>query len=113
LAPAATILAESEIVSDADASDAGRELWLVGDTLHGLVARTAAKPGDAGRPHNWRRHPYSWLGWTPALRATADTLAPASSVAATSCSFSAELQRRRRCTDLITSTRAFAMGLFL
>jgi len=62
LAPAATILAESEIVSDADASDAGRELWLVGDTLHGLVTRTAAKPGDAGRPHNWRRHPYSWLG---------------------------------------------------
>jgi hypothetical protein len=42
-------------------------------------------------------------------RAIAVTLAPGSSVAATKRSFSAALQRRRRSTDVMTSTRPFAM----
>jgi hypothetical protein len=45
----------------------------------------------------------------PASRAIADTLAPGSSVAATSRRFSAKLQRRRRSTDVMTSTRPFVM----
>jgi hypothetical protein len=45
----------------------------------------------------------------PASRAIADTLAPGSSAAATSRSFSAALQRRRRSTDVMTSTRPFVM----
>jgi hypothetical protein len=66
--------------------------------------RTAAKL-DAGcdRRSSCRRHPYSWLAWIPASRATPETLALGSSEAATSRSFSAALQRRRRSTDVITS----------
>ena len=43
------------------------------------------------------------------LQATADTPQPGSSDAATSRSFSATLQRRRRCTDVITSIAALLM----
>jgi hypothetical protein len=42
-------------------------------------------------------------------RAIDDTLALDSSDAATSCSFSAKFQRRRRSTDVMTSTRQFVM----
>src|SRR5215472_723576 len=65
---------------------------------------TAAKL-DAGCDSrtSCRRHPYSWLAWIPASRATLETLALGSSEAATSRSFSAALQRRRRSTDVITS----------
>jgi hypothetical protein len=49
----------------------------------------------------------------PADRATAETLAPGSRDADTSCCFSAELQRRRRSTEVMTSTRPFVMSLFL
>jgi hypothetical protein len=38
-----------------------------------------------------------------------DTLAPGSSDAETSCCFSAELKRRRRSTEVMTSTRPFVM----
>jgi len=44
-----------------------------------------------------------------ASRAIVDTLAPGSSVAATNRCFSAALQRRRRSTDVMTSTRPFVM----
>src|SRR5262249_15915822 len=72
------------------------------------MIRTGANPGAApGRPHSWRRHLYNWLGWSPASLASADTKAPGSNDAATSRSFSAELHRRRRSTDLITSTSLF------
>jgi hypothetical protein len=43
-----------------------------------------------------------WLGCIPACRATAETLAPGSSVAATSCSSSIVVQCRRRSTDVTT-----------
>src|SRR5690349_11929336 len=63
----------------------------------GSATRTAAKPAVIFRRlHSCRRHPYNRLGWMPAARATADTPAPSSSEAATSSSFSAVLQRRRR-----------------
>jgi len=66
---------------------------------------TAAKlAAGCDRRSSCRRHPYSWLGCIPACRATADTLAPGSSEAATKRSFSAALQRRRRSTDVMIST---------
>src|SRR5262245_25486247 len=65
--------------------------------------RTAAKLATGDRRSSCRRHPYSWLGWIPASRATAETLAPGSSEADTNRSFSAALHRRRRSTDVMTS----------
>src|SRR5207342_1259548 len=53
----------------------------------------------------------SWLEWMPAACDTSDTVTPGTSVAATSRSFSARDQRRRRCTDVITSTRDIVIGL--
>ena len=71
---------------------------------------TAAKL-DAGcdRRSSCRRHPYSWLARIPASRATPETLALGSSEAATSRSFSALLQRRRRSTEVMTSTAGLLM----
>src|ERR1700681_3492724 len=66
----------------------------------GGATRTGATP-TGGCVRSSRRQPYSWPGWIPASRATADTLPPGSSVAATSCHFSAGLQRRRRRTDVM------------
>jgi hypothetical protein len=77
------------------------------DATSGAI-RTDAKP-IRGRTPNCRRQPYSWPGCIPASRATADTLAPGSSDADTNCCFSAELQRRRRSTEVMTSTRPFVM----
>ena len=75
-------------------------------------AFTAAKPGVArARPHSSCRQRYSWLAWIPASRATADATAPGSIAAATIRSFSAHDQRRRRSTDVITSTCVFVIGL--
>src|SRR5258706_7581363 len=66
---------------------------------------TGTNPDTATcRVHSWRRHLYNWLGWSPASRASADTTAFGLSEAATRRSFSAELHRRRRSTDVITST---------
>src|SRR5262249_3215787 len=70
--------------------------------------RTGAKLiGDCDR--SCRRQPYSWLAWIPACRANVDTLAPGSSDAATNSCFSEALHRRRRWTDVMTSTRPFVM----
>jgi hypothetical protein len=55
----------------------------------------------------------SWLVCIPASRATSDATAPGSSAAATIRSFSARDQRRRRCTDVITSTCIFVIVLAL
>src|SRR5215216_3991724 len=49
----------------------------------------------------------------PAARATSEATAPGSIAAATIRSFSARDHRRRRCTDVITSTCAFVIGLAL
>src|SRR5262245_38693840 len=55
----------------------------------------------------------SWLVCIPASRATSDATAPGSSAAATIRSFSARDQRRRRCTDVITSICALVIVLAL
>src|ERR1041385_7180954 len=73
---------------------------------------TAEKPGaDRAGPHNWRRHRKNWLVAIPAARATSDATAPGSIAAATKRSFSARDQRRRRSTDVITSTCVLVIGL--
>ena len=46
----------------------------------------------------------SWFGLTPWRRATRLTEAPGSRLSSTSRIFSAALQRRRRCLEVITST---------
>src|SRR5215469_9766957 len=56
---------------------------------------------------------YSWLAWIPASRATAEATAPGSIAAATIRSFSARDHRRRRSTDVITSTCVLVIGLAL
>lgn len=75
---------------------------------------TAAKPAAARTsPHSSCRQRYSWLAWIPASRATADATAPGSIDAATIHPFSARDQRRRRSTDVITSTCVFVIELSL
>src|SRR5271170_1892869 len=49
----------------------------------------------------------------PASRATSEATTPGSSAAATIRSFSARDHRRRRCTDVITSTCVLVIGLVL
>src|SRR5436190_14912603 len=68
--------------------------------------------GTCARSQSCWRHRNNWLTWIPAARATSEALAPGSSAAATIRSFSARDQRRRRCTDVITST-ALVIGLVL
>src|SRR5215472_7170054 len=76
--------------------------------------RTAAKfAAGCARAQSCRRHPYNWLGCIPAWRATADTPVPGSSDVAISRSFSSAVQRRRRCTEVMTSIAVLLMGLFL
>jgi hypothetical protein len=76
-----------------------------GDTV------TAAKvaTGSSSRWQSSCRHRNNWLTWIPASRATADATAPRSDYAATIRCFSTADQRRRRCTDVITSTRPFVI----
>src|SRR5205807_5028971 len=82
------------------------------DAASGTIA-TGEKPADAAAgPHSCCRQRNSWLVWIPAARATSDATAPGSSAAATIRSFSARGHRRRRCTDVITST-AFVIGVVL
>src|SRR5215468_2834731 len=88
-----------------------------------IIAGAAAAPGTIATgekpaaapagPHNCCRQPNSWLVWIPAARATSDATAPGSSVAATIRSFSARDHRRRRCTDVITSTECLVIVLVL
>src|SRR6516225_4114241 len=59
------------------------------------------------------RHRNSWLVCIPASRATSEATTPGSSAAATIRSFSARDHRRRRCTDVITSTCVLVIGLVL
>src|SRR5215813_476109 len=49
----------------------------------------------------------------PKARATSEATAPGSIAAATIRSLSARDQRRRRCTDVITSTCVFVIGVAL
>src|SRR5208282_275540 len=60
----------------------------------------------------WRQR-NNWLLWIPAARATSEATAPGSLASAIIRSFSVRGQCRRRCTDVITSTCAFVIGLAL
>src|SRR3974390_3413113 len=73
------------------------------------ICTAANVAAGCDRRSNCRRHPYSCPGWTPASRAIAETVAPRSSEAATSPSFSAVLQRRRRSTEVMTSIAGLLM----
>ena len=89
----------------------------------GAVVDTASGPGaiatgentaaDGAGPQSSRRQRNSWLVSMPAARATSDATAPGSIAAATIRSFSALDHRRRRSTDVITSTCDFVIGLSL
>jgi hypothetical protein len=75
----------------------------------GAIATAANLEVGPDRSHKSRRQRYNWLVWIPAARATSDAIAPRSSDAATIRSFSETGQRRRRSTDVITSTRPFVI----
>ena len=78
-----------------------------GEDVAGAI-RTGAKPFGVD-PRSRSRQPYNCVARIPASRATAATLAPGFSVAATSRCFSARLKRRRFPTDEMTSFRSFFM----
>src|SRR5580704_1892792 len=60
--------------------------------------------GVGARSQSCWRQRNNWLVWIPAARAISEATAPGSIVAATIRSLSARDHRRRRCTDVITST---------
>jgi hypothetical protein len=79
--------------------------------LFTLEEAAGENTGTAGvGPHSCCRHLNSWLAWIPAARATSDATAPGAIAAATIRSFSARDHRRRRCTDVITSTCVLVIG---
>src|ERR1700735_5148731 len=87
----------------------------VGETAagSGVTATGLNTAGICIRSQSCWRQRNSWLVWIPAARATSEATAPGSIAAATIRSFSAGDQRRRRCTDVITSTCALVIGLAL
>ncbi len=79
----------------------------VASALPGIEQQGEGEPLlGSGRPARFERGDL-----LPAARDTSETVTPGSNVAATSPSFSARDQRRRRCTDVITSTRDIVIGL--
>src|SRR5215213_204906 len=72
-----------------------------------LVPTTSSSAWTAWRPPSSIRRfqAKSWLGAMPARRATNETDMPSCMVSSTKRTFSAVDQRRRRCTDVMTSTR--------
>jgi hypothetical protein len=72
-------------------------------------------PGTkAAKPKHSETLPSAKAGTVfPKTWATSEATAPGSSAAATIRSFSETGQRRRRCTDMITSTRVLVLGLSL
>src|SRR5208283_163987 len=79
--------------------------------LASRATRTDTNVGVLRAPLSSRRQRYRRLALTSALRAISVTTAPGSSIAATSRAFSAALHRRRRSTDVMTSTRSIVMWL--
>src|SRR6478672_676489 len=67
--------------------------------------KRAASPTPRAPSRYWRRQVNSRLRQTPCRCATADTEPPGRDASSTSRSLSATLQRRRRSTPVITSTR--------
>ena len=103
--------APNAIVIEAGAGDGAKaETGAIADS--GSLASNATINGTKARASRvaatCRRQRYSRLTSTPAARAISVTTASGSSIAATSWAFSAMLQRRRRSTDVITSTRFMA-----
>jgi hypothetical protein len=78
----------------------------------GVTAMGLNVAGTCARVQSCWRHRNNWLAWIPAARATSEATAPGSSAAATIRSFSARDQRRRRSTDVTTST-VFVIGVVL
>ena len=78
-------------------------LVLQGTTSSPLPA--AVKPPCATN----RRHVNSWFGATPCRRATKLTVIPGSKVSSTIRTFSDAVQRRRRWTDVMISTRSVGL----
>ena len=79
----------------------------------GATATGLNATGAGARSQSSCRHRKSWLACIPASRATSEATTPGSSAAATSRSFSARDHRRRRCTDVITSTCVLVIELVL
>jgi hypothetical protein len=79
----------------------------------GATAIGANATGTCLRSHSSWRQRNNGLVCIPAARATSEATAPGSIAAATIRSFSARGQRRRRCTDVITSTCVFVIALVL
>lgn len=76
-----------------------------------VIATGSNTAGICTRSQSCWRQRNNWLLWIPAARATSEATTPGSIASATIRSFSARDQRRRRCTDVITSTCAFVIGL--
>src|SRR5271163_2340691 len=82
-------------------------------TCTGATATGLNATGASVRLQSCCRHRNSWLVCIPASRATSEATTPGSSAAATIRSFSERDHRRRRCTDVITSTCVLVIGLVL
>src|SRR6266699_2481658 len=79
----------------------------------GVTATGVNSAGICVRSQSCWRQRNNWLVWIPAACATSEATTPGSIAAATIRSFSARDQRRRRCTDVITSTCGLVIGLVL
>src|SRR3712207_1345875 len=89
--------------------------WLVEDAVGTGTISTGRKCGPlaSDRVQSSLRQRKSWLACMPAQRAIAETVTPGSKEAATSCSFSPRVQRRRRSAAVMTSPRTIVIGLLL
>src|ERR1700704_1781658 len=83
------------------------------DSGSGVMATGLNPAGTWDRSQSCWRQRNNWLTWIPAARATSEATAPASMAAVTIRSFSDRDQLRRRCTDVITSTCVFVIGVVL
>src|SRR3954464_4855699 len=83
------------------------------DSGSGVIATGLKAAGTWDRSQSCCRQRNNWLTWIPAARATSEATAPGSRAAVTIRSFSDRDQLRRRCTDVITSTCVFVIGVVL
>src|SRR3954469_12629565 len=83
------------------------------DSGSGVMATGLNAAGTWDRSQSCWRQRNNWLTWIPAARATSEATAPGSMAAVTIRSFSDRDQLRRRCTDVITSTCVFVIGVVL
>src|SRR3954471_17663862 len=83
------------------------------DSGSGVMATGLNAAGTWDRSQSCWRQRNNWLTWIPAARATSEATAPGSMAAVTIRSFSDRDQLRRLCTDVITSTCVFVIGVVL